>query len=238
MELSLVIPARNEAENIEPLIREIRAALDGHLDYEVVFVDDGSDDQTAEVLRRVRLEFPRLRAVRHARSCGQSAAIRSGIEAARAPWVLTMDGDGQDDPADAPRLLAARREEGGRPLLVCGYRRLRRDGWVKRMSSRIANGVRSRLLGDATPDTGCGLKLCRRDLFLSLPFFDHMHRFLPALVIRAGGEVTSVEVHHRPRLRGTSNYGIHNRLWVGIVDMLGVMWLQRRAKFPVTAGQE
>jgi len=244
VDLSVVVPVRNEAGNIGPLIDEIRAALDASAaDYEVIYVDDGSTDATAAELAAIARDFPRLRVVRHEASCGQSTAVRSGVRHARGAWVATLDGDGQNDPADIPRLLERRGEElgrqggvvrGGAPLLcVCGYRRKRRDTWLKRLSSRIANGVRSRLLGDSTPDTGCGLKLFSRDAFLDLPYFDHMHRFLPALFLRAGGRIVSVEVNHRPRHAGRSKYGLHNRLWVGIVDLFGVMWLQRRAKVPV-----
>ncbi|HKK06780.1 MAG TPA: glycosyltransferase family 2 protein [Gammaproteobacteria bacterium] len=239
MDLSVVVPVRNEAGNIGPLIDEIRAALDGGPDYEVIYVDDGSTDATTEELAAIARDFPRLRTVRHQHSCGQSTAVRSGVRHARGAWIATLDGDGQNDPADIPNLLERRQRElqagqGGAPLLcVCGYRRKRRDTWIKRLSSRIANGVRSRLLGDSTPDTGCGLKLFSRDAFLDLPYFDHMHRFLPALFLRAGGRIVSVEVNHRPRQAGRSKYGLHNRLWVGIVDLFGVMWLQRRAKVPV-----
>ncbi len=239
MDLSVVVPVRNEAGNIGPLIDEIRAALDGGPDYEVVYVDDGSTDTTAEELAAIARDFPRLRIVRHEHSCGQSTAVRSGVRHARGAWIATLDGDGQNDPGDIPNLLERRQSElqagrSGAPLLcVCGYRRRRRDTWLKRLSSRIANGVRSRLLGDSTPDTGCGLKLFSRDAFLDLPYFDHMHRFLPALFLRAGGRIVSVEVNHRPRQAGRSKYGLHNRLWVGIVDLFGVMWLQRRAKVPV-----
>ena len=233
MDLSVVIPVRNEAPNITPLVAEIRAALDGVIDYEIVYVDDGSSDDTAARIRSLARTFPRLRLVRHARSSGQSAAVRTGIKAARAPWIATLDGDGQNDPADIPRLwqmaLAAPAVP---PLLVAGHRQRRQDSAVKRLSSRIANRVRGRLLRDGTPDTGCGLKLFRRDVFLDLPFFDHIHRFLPALVQRQGGRVVSVAVNHRPRERGQSNYGTFDRLWVGITDMLGVMWLLRRAKNP------
>lgn len=236
MDLSVVVPVRNEAGNLAPLVGEIRAALDGRVDYEVIYVNDGSSDATAEELAAIAREFPRLRTIRHERSCGQSTALLSGIRRARAEWIATLDGDGQNDPADIPRLLEELRTQagpGGAPLLcVCGHRRKRRDTWFKRLSSRIANGVRSRLLHDDTPDTGCGLKLFSREAFLQLPYFDHMHRFLPALFLRTGGRVVSVEVNHRPRNAGQSNYGLHNRLWVGIVDMLGVMWLQRRAKRP------
>jgi len=239
VDLSVVVPVRNEAGNIGPLIDEIRAALDGGPDYEVIYVDDGSTDATTEELAAIARDFPRLRTVRHQHSCGQSTAVRSGVRHARGAWIATLDGDGQNDPADIPNLLERRQRElqagqGGAPLLcVCGYRRKRRDTWIKRLSSRIANGVRSRLLGDSTPDTGCGLKLFSRDAFLDLPYFDHMHRFLPALFLRAGGRIVSVEVNHRPRQAGRSKYGLHNRLWVGIVDLFGVMWLQRRAKVPV-----
>jgi glycosyltransferase involved in cell wall biosynthesis len=233
MELSVVIPVRNEAPNIAPLVAEIRAALDGICDYEIVYVDDGSSDETAAALRALAAGFPRLRLLRHRQSAGQSAAIRSGVKAAAAPWIATLDGDGQNDPADIPRLWQiARAAPAEEKLLVAGWRQRRRDSGVKRLSSRIANRVRGALLGDGTPDTGCGLKIFRRALFLDLPFFDHCHRFLPALVKREGGRVVSVAVNHRPRERGTSNYGTLDRLFVGIADLLGVMWLMRRAKLP------
>jgi dolichol-phosphate mannosyltransferase len=234
MDLSIVIPVRNESGNIIPLIAEIRAALDGQVDYEVVYVDDGSIDETLARLSQARREFSSLRVLRHRESCGQSTALHTGVSAARAEWIATLDGDGQNDPADIPRLLKVLRDP-QRPdnlELVAGWRRRRQDTWLKRLSSRVANGVRGRLLGDRTPDTGCGLKLFRREVFLALPYFDHMHRFLPALIQRHGGATVSVEVNHRPRERGRSNYGLHNRLWVGIVDLVGVMWLQRRARRP------
>lgn len=235
MDLSVVIPVKNEQDNILPLMAEIHAALEGHFDYEVIYVDDGSDDATPRVLDQARARYSRLRVLRHAHSCGQSTAIRTGVKAARAAWIATLDGDGQNDPADIPQLMAAVRapERPDALKLIAGWRRTRRDTWLKRMSSKIANAVRSALLKDSTPDTGCGLKVFERELFLDLPYFDHMHRFLPALVLRAGGEVRSVEVHHRHRERGVSKYGLHNRLWVGIVDLFGVGWLQRRAKRPV-----
>ncbi len=234
MELSVVVPVYNEQDSLQPLLEEIEAALGG-IDYEVLFVDDGSSDGTAARLAALKAAFPRLRVLRHARNYGQSAAIASGVEAARGTWIATLDGDGQNDPADIPRLRALAQEGGGeRPLLVVGWRRRRQDGWLRRLSSRVANGVRSRLLGDGTPDTGCGLKLFRRDLFLALPRFDHMHRFLPALVLREGGEVRSVAVNHRPRRGGRSKYGVHDRLWVGIADLFGVMWLMRRRMRPET----
>lgn len=239
MELSIVIPVRNEAPNIGPLVAEIRAALDGTCDYEIVYVDDGSTDETAASVKALARDFPRLRLVRHRRSAGQSAAILSGVKAAEAPWIATLDGDGQNDPADIPQLLQiARSAPQETPLLVSGWRRKRRDSATKRLSSRLANGVRRALLGDGTPDTGCGLKLFRRDLFLDLPFFDHCHRFLPALVRRAGGRTVSVPVNHRPRARGRSNYGTLDRLFVGIADLAGVMWLMRRAKVPEIVGDD
>jgi dolichol-phosphate mannosyltransferase len=234
VELSIVVPVRNEQDNILPLLAEIHAALAERLEFEVVYVDDGSTDGTASVLRSAIAPYPRLRVIAHARSCGQSAALLTGVRAARGMWIATLDGDGQNDPADLPMLLAAR-DAPGRPAslqLLTGYRRARRDRWTKRVSSRIANGVRSRLLGDATPDTGCGLKLIQRSTYLELPFFDHMHRFLPALVQRNGGTTISIDVNHRPRARGVSNYGVLDRLWVGIVDLFGVMWLRRRMKRP------
>ena len=233
MDLSIVIPVRNEASNIAPLVAEIRAALDGLFEYEILYVDDGSGDGTAEEIRRLAAETPRLRLIRHAKSYGQSAAVRSGVRAARAAWIATLDGDGQNDPADIPKLWQlAQAAPAAPPLLLNGNRRRRQDSGLKRASSRIANGVRRRLLGDDTPDTGCGLKLFPRPLFLDLPYFDHMHRFLPALVLREGGEVRSVAVNHRPRRQGVSNYGVLDRLWVGIVDLIGVMWLQRRGARP------
>ena len=229
MDLSVVIPVRNEAANIAPLVGEIRAALDGRLDYEIVYVDDGSSDGTVAAIEALQHGVGALRLVKHRARAGQSAAIRTGVKAAHADWIATLDGDGQNDPADIPRLWAMTREAADAPrLLIAGQRAKRRDSAAKRWSSRIANNVRARLLGDATPDTGCGLKLFPRALYLDLPFFDHQHRFLPALVLREGGRVVSVPVNHRPRERGTSNYGTLDRLWVGIADLGGVMWLNRR----------
>ena len=234
MHLSVVIPVRNEAENILPLLTEIHAALEGRADFEVVYVDDGSTDATPQRLAEAQARYSRRRVLAHSSSCGHSAALMTGFRAARGEWIATLDGDGQNDPADIPKLLAERDRAGQlvNLQLVAGYRKKRQDTWRKRFSSRVANGVRSRLLGDATPDTGCGLKLILRSAVLELPAFDHMHRFLPALILRNGGATVSVEVNHRPRTRGTSNYGTFDRLWVGIVDLFGVMWLQRRVRRP------
>jgi dolichol-phosphate mannosyltransferase len=236
LQLSVVIPVRNEAENIAPLVAEIAAALRSGPTYEIIYADDGSTDETAERVRALMPAHPTLRLVRHAASCGQSTAVRTGVKAAGAAWIATLDGDGQNDPADIPalwRLVETDTGSASQPLLIAGHRAKRRDTAVKRFSSRIANRIRAGLLGDATPDSGCGLKLFQRETFLDLPYFDHMHRFLPALVIRAGGRVVSVRVNHRPRERGRSNYGTLDRLWVGISDLIGVIWLQRRAKRPV-----
>ncbi|GAC1348188.1 MAG: glycosyltransferase family 2 protein [Acetobacteraceae bacterium] len=226
--LSVVVPVRNEAPNIRPLIEEISQALAG-IAHQIVYVDDGSSDSTGAELRAVMAELPTLAVRRHRVSCGQSAAIITGVRAAAGGWIATLDGDGQNDPADIPRLLAhAQADMGAAPVLFAGHRTRRRDSMIKQVSSRTANRIRAALLRDATPDTGCGLKLFRRSAFLELPHFDHMHRFLPALFLRAGGRVISVPVNHRHRLRGRSNYGTLDRLWVGIVDLAGVAWLQRR----------
>ena len=234
MQLSIVVPVRNEADNILPLLEEIHAVLENRGEFEVVYVDDGSGDATPQRLTEAMKRYPRLRVLAHRTGCGQSTALVTGFRAARGEWIASLDGDGQNDPADISKLLAAR-DAAGRMAnlqLVAGYRKKRQDTWLKRVSSRIANGVRSRLLGDATPDTGCGLKLMLRSAVLELPVFDHMHRFLPALIQRNGGATLSVEVNHRPRTRGTSNYGMFDRLWVGIVDLFGVMWLKRRLRRP------
>src|SRR5580704_14711119 len=235
MDLSIVIPVKNEAGNIAPLVDEIGAALDGKgVDYEIVYVDDGSNDTTAAEIARLQATNTRLRLVTHAKSCGQSAAIRSGVKAARASWIATLDGDGQNDPADIPALWQiAKAAPADPPLLIAGHRAQRQDSWSKRRASKIANAVRRALLHDDTPDTGCGLKLFPRALFLALPYFDHMHRFLPALTLREGGIVRSLPVNHRPRERGASKYGVLDRLAVGITDLFGVMWLRRRSSLPM-----
>ncbi len=234
MQLSVVIPMYNEADNACPLLREVHAALDGRIDYEVVVVDDGSTDDTVHRLDTLRQEIPQLRVLRHRRNLGQSTAILSGVRAAAAPWIATLDGDGQNAPADIPTLFAETRSlsDALAPVIIVGRRQKRADSWLRRVSSRVANSVRQRLLSDDCPDTGCGLKVFQRDVFLALPHFDHFHRFLPALLKRAGGSVINVPVSHRPRLHGRSKYGVHNRLWVGIVDLLGVLWLQGRPCAP------
>ena len=242
--LAVVVPVHNEAENVEPLIDEIRAALGpGGRPFEIIYVDDGSSDATLETLQALATRHPELRVLRHKACCGQSAAVATGVRAALAPIVATLDGDGQNDPADIPSLVEAlERDTDPDHLLIAGHRAKRKDTAYKRFQSRIANRIRAGLLKDATPDTGCGLKVFTREAFLDMPRFDHMHRFLPALMIRRGGRVTSVPVHHRPRERGQSKYGMFDRLRVGIVDLLGVMWLQRRGSKPeveeVTDGAE
>ena len=227
--LSVVVPVKNEVDNVEPLISEIAETLRGQEAFEIIYIDDGSDDGTPERLLELMTPFPELKVFRHKVCCGQSAAIVTGVRQAEAPLIATLDGDGQNDPADIPALLARIRTfENAEQTMVAGWRAKRRDTFIRRISSRIANRIRSAMLKDQTPDTGCGLKVFPRQAFLQMPQFNHMHRFLPALMIRGGGEVVSVEVNHRPRERGTSKYGVWNRLWVGIVDIRGVMWLIRR----------
>ncbi len=232
-ELAVVVPVKNEQDNILSLIEEIHAALDGVVDFEVVYVDDGSDDRTPQKLAEAKQKFPRVRSLRHRESCGQSQAVASGVKAARARFIATLDGDGQNDPADIPALLERLRTAADPDLfIVAGFRHKRRDSAVKRYTSRFANGLRRALLNDDTPDTGCGLKVFSRAGFLDLPRFNHMHRYLPALYLRNGGSVVSVPVNHRSRERGVSKYGTIDRALVGISDLLGVMWLIRRSSVP------
>ncbi|MDQ8730119.1 glycosyltransferase family 2 protein [Bradyrhizobium sp. LHD-71] len=228
--VSIVVPVRNEADNVAPLITEIAAALDGRWAYEIIYVNDGSTDATDAVLRAEMKSRRNLRELRHAQSCGQSAAIRSGVRAARGPIVATLDGDGQNDPSFLPSLIKAIEDGKGRVGLVAGQRVGRQDTAFKKLQSRLANGIRSSILRDGTRDTGCGLKSFQRDAFLSLPYFDGLHRFLPALFRREGLDVAYVEVRDRPRRSGVSNYGFFDRLWVGIMDLAGVWWLIRRKK--------
>ncbi|HTU52924.1 MAG TPA: glycosyltransferase family 2 protein [Acetobacteraceae bacterium] len=225
--LSMVVAMHDEAGNVGPLIDEIAGAVKG-IRFEIVAVDDGSADATAAELQAAAERCRSLRVLRHRAQAGQSMALITGIKAARGEWIATLDGDGQNDPADIRRLLAAARQHGTEPVLIAGHRQRRRDSLAKRWGSRFANTVRARLLGDATPDTGCGLKIFRRADFLVLPHFNHMHRFLPALFLRHGGTVLSLPVNHRPRTRGRSHYGSLDRLLVGITDLAGVLWLLRR----------
>ncbi|MFY9958952.1 glycosyltransferase family 2 protein [Bradyrhizobium sp.] len=233
--ISIVVPVRNEAENIAPLIEEIATALDGRWVYEIIYVNDGSTDATADRLTGIMKQRVNLRQIRHATSSGQSAAVRSGVRAARGAIVATLDGDGQNNPAFLPALIAVIENGGERVGLAAGQRVGRKDTGFKKWQSRVANGVRSNILRDGTRDTGCGLKAFRREVFLMLPYFDGLHRFLPALVRREGYEIAYVEVIDRPRRSGVSNYGFFDRLWIGVMDLAGVWWLIRRKKqTPVT----
>ncbi|HED14927.1 MAG TPA: glycosyltransferase [Gammaproteobacteria bacterium] len=235
--LSVVVPVYNEQDNIEPLLQEIITVIEPFdIGYEVLYVDDCSVDGSEVLLRQLLTRYPRLRVLRHQQRSGQSTAICSGIMAARGEWIVTLDGDGQNPPAEIATLWQHPQRQSEQVGMLAGWRKSRHDDWIKRLSSRIANVVRSSILGDATPDTGCGLKLFQRQLFLGLPYFDHMHRFLPALVRRAGFEVVSVPVAHRSRQRGVSKYGLNNRLWAGLVDLAGVYWLKRRSR--ITAVEE
>jgi len=229
-DLSVVVPVHNERGNIVPLLSEIAAALRGNADFEIVYVDDASKDDSLAVLTAAKQQFPELRVLRHLSQSGQSTALRTGIKAARGAWIATLDGDGQNDPADIPKLIAMHTEAPATIKLFAGWRVDRKDSGSKRWASRWANAIRSRLLHDETPDTGCGIKLFERAAFLDLPYFDHMHRYLPALFQRAGWQVRSVPVNHRPRGSGVSNYNNLNRALVGIADLRGVAWLIRRSK--------
>ena len=238
MLISVVVPVHNEEQNVVPLLREIETALrpdpqgEPLCTYEIIFVDDCSPDTTLDVLKQAKTEFPALRVLAHSNNCGQSSAIRSGIFAAKGELIVTLDGDGQNDPADIPKLLSYYRSLGATERLgmVGGRRVKRQDSRIKRLASRLANKIRQSLLNDHADDVGCGLKLMPRAAFLRLPYFDHMHRFLPALFIREGLEVHFVDVNHRPRVHGTSNYGVFDRLWVSISDLRGVMWLNKRRR--------
>jgi len=228
--VSVVVPVRNEADNVGPLLDEIARALDGRFPYEVIFVNDGSTDATGDRLRALMAQRTNLRQLRHAASCGQSAAVRSGVRAARGTLVATLDGDGQNDPAFLPALIDGLDGDSGRVGLVAGQRVGRKDTGFKKLQSKIANAVRNGVLRDGTRDTGCGLKAFRRDAFLALPYFDGLHRFLPALMRREGWDIAYVDVIDRPRRSGVSNYGLFDRLWVGIMDLCGVWWLIRRKR--------
>lgn len=228
--VSIVVPVRNEAENILPLIEEIAAALGGRWAHEIIYVNDGSTDATAERLAAAMKSWPNLRVLRHAVSTGQSAAVRSGVRAARGATVATLDGDGQNNPLFLPDLIAALESGGERIGLVAGQRVGRKDTGFKRFQSRAANAIRETILHDGTRDTGCGLKAFRREVFLTMPYFDGLHRFLPALMHREGYKIAYVDVIDRPRRAGVSNYGFFDRLWIGIMDLFGVWWLIRRKR--------
>jgi dolichol-phosphate mannosyltransferase len=228
--VSVVVPVRNEAPNIRPLLDEIERACAALAPFEVVYADDGSTDDTRTELTKARAGRPWLRAFRHAESCGQSAAIRTGALAARAPILVTLDGDGQNDPAYIPTLVKALESGGPTVGLAAGQRVGRRATGFKRLQSSVANGVRAAILKDGTRDTGCGLKAIRREVYVALPYFDALHRFMPALVVREGFGVVHVDVVDRPRAAGRSNYGFFDRLWVGIGDLAGVWWLIRRRR--------
>ncbi|MBL6852447.1 MAG: glycosyltransferase family 2 protein [Alphaproteobacteria bacterium] len=226
--LSVVVPVMNEAENVGPLAREIAAAVRGE-NAEIIFVDDGSTDSTARVLQDLKGEIPSLRVLQHGRNAGQSRGIRTGVRAARSSTIVTLDGDGQNDPADIPKLLAVfRGPEAEKIGVVSGVRAKRRDTWSKRVASRIGNAIRNSLLNDGAADTGCGLKVFRRDAFLALPYFDHLHRFIITLMLREGWQARFVVVNHRERAHGQSKYTNFGRMLVGVNDLLGVRWLQRR----------
>ena len=229
--ISVVAPVYDEEGAAEGLAREIAAAFRGR-DFEILFVDDASRDGTRAGLTALKAEIPQLRVLSHRANAGQSRAIRTGVLAARAPLILTLDGDGQNDPADGPRLIDALAAGGERLALVGGERVKRQDSQAKKVASRIGNGVRRRLLRDTANDTGCGLKAFRRDAFLRLPYFDHIHRYLPALMIREGYDVAFLPVNHRHRSTGRSKYTNLGRLWASLSDLLGVMWLQSRARDP------
>lgn len=226
--VTVVVPVRNEAGNIAPLVEEIASALSGTA-FEIIYVNDGSTDSTETEITQLMANRPWLRQIKHDASCGQSAALLTGVKAAHAPLIVTLDGDGQNDPAFLPPLIAELQKNPGVGL-IAGQRVGRKASGFKKLQSRIANAVRGAVLKDGTRDTGCGLKAFRRDLFLALPYFDGLHRFLPALVRREGYKIAYVDVIDRPRLHGLSNYGMWDRLWVGLLDLAGVWWLIRRRK--------
>ena len=234
MHLSVVIAAHNELENLRPLLDEVRASLGGFYDFEIVVVDDGSTDETPEALKTLRSEMPELRVLRHRHSCGQSTALMTGVAAATAPVIATLDGDGQNDPHDIPGMLDVlqRSRFGEQCSMVAGFRHRRRDSRWRLFCSKLANGVRRRILHDDTPDSGCGIKVFHRSAFLAMPHFNHMHRFLPALIVRSGGRVVSFPVNHRPRMHGRSHYDTLRRLFNGLIDLAGVAWLLHRNRIP------
>lgn len=234
-QISLIIPMYREEDNVQPLIEESARALSVFKDFEIVVVDDHSNDHTYARLLEMQTKIPQLRVLRHQKNAGQSVAVISGVKAARFDWIATIDGDGQNDPADIPKLAKAAEQSKAEIVLVAGHRANRKDTWSKKISSRIANKVRGGMLKDNCPDSGCGLKVFQRAIFLSVPHFKNLHRFMPAIFRRQGAEVINVVVNHRERTLGQSKYGMMNRLFVGIVDLFGVMWLVRR---PAVVGVE
>ncbi|KGO99732.1 glycosyltransferase family 2 protein [Novilysobacter defluvii] len=245
-DLSVVIPVHNECDNIAPLLEEVVDSLQGLTRFELICVDDASSDASLAVLTSLATRFPQLRVLAHLQQAGQSTAVRNGVKAARGAWIATLDGDGQNDPADLPRMLEARDAAAANVKLVGGWRVDRRDTRSKRLASVVANALRRRLLRDGTPDTGCGIKLFEREAFLELPYFDHMHRYLPALMQRSGWKTLSVPVGHRERRSGLSKYNNLGRAWVGLSDLCGVAWLMRRSRAvevrsmqaPISAGAD
>lgn len=229
-EFSVVVPVFNERDNVTPLVNEIVAALRGKYRFEIVYVDDQSKDDSLQVLKDLMASVPELRVVQHLKQSGQSTAVRNGVKAARGSWIATLDGDGQNDPADIPKLIEARDKAAPEIKLFAGWRVNRKDTGSKRWASKIANTIRASFLKDETPDTGCGIKLFERAVFMDLPYFDHMHRYLPALVKRAGFQSVSVPVNHRERGSGVSKYNNLGRAWVGLKDLRGVAWLIKRSK--------
>lgn len=230
---SIVIPAHNEAANLPALMAEIHAAIEG-VAYEIVIVDDGSSDDTVSILQSLHMQYPHMRLIRHRQSCGQSAALRSGIQAAQASVIVTMDGDGQNNPADIPQLWERFIQETAQNMhvMVMGQRQKRQDKFSKRLASHLANQIRQRILKDGVQDTGCPLKIFYQADFMALPYFDHIHRYIPALLARDGIRTITMPVRHRARQQGASHYGIWDRFKVGVVDLCGVWWLLRRRKLP------
>ncbi|HHL42516.1 MAG TPA: glycosyltransferase family 2 protein [Hellea balneolensis] len=230
---SVVVPVFNEQDNVAPLAGEIAQAMHGYA-YEMIFIDDHSTDDTLKTLESLKTEFPTLRVLHHRENSGQSRSVRSGILAAKGTIIATLDGDGQNNPADIPAMIAqiSRDDAPENLALVGGRRAKRKDSWAKRVASRFGNGVRKWLLKDEADDTGCGLKVFTREAFLRLPYFDHIHRYIPALMLREGYAIEFCDVSHRGRLHGVSKYTNFGRLVVSIADLRGVMWLRRRARLP------
>ena len=231
--ISVVIPVYNERDNVGTLAEEISAALT-HCRYEMIFINDASSDDTEEVLANLKSTYQNVRVLSHRQNAGQSRAVRTGILAAKAPIIATLDGDGQNDPADIPALYEqlSRSNAPEKLAMVGGRRAKRKDSWAKRVGSRLGNGIRKKLLKDTADDTGCGLKVFQKEAFLRLPYFDHIHRYIPALMLREGYEIEFADVNHRPREHGVSKYTNFGRLMVSIADLRGVMWLGRRARNP------